>query len=134
MLRSGRLKARKRSCPPPTVEEQRRRRAIFEVGCVIGWLRLGKRIPATLHHINTGGLHGQKILGEGATIGLNTWSHQGIVLVEYGWNAARCREELGPSFDREPAAFREAFDFDELLELQNKLIAPLLNRPSWMGP
>lgn len=119
----SRMKARKRSCPPPTVAERDRRDRMTEIGCVVGWLRLGARLAGGVHHLNTGGKHGQKVLGEAATICLNDWSHQGRVLTEYGWDAAMCRAKLGPSFAREPRAFRALFGgFDALLAEQERLL------------
>ena len=96
--------------------------AIREIGCIIAMrLDLGK-IPCEKHHLLTTGLHGNgERRGERYTIGLNTWSHQGNPLP--GWSRSLCREVLGPSYAREPVAFREAFGADDLLlGYQDRLI------------
>lgn len=101
---------------------QQRDYAIREIGCLVAnILRIGF-IPCEKHHLLVTGLHGNgRRRGERFTIGLSVWSHRGIALP--GWTIERCRDELGPSYAREPRAFRQRFGTDdELLELQNKLI------------
>jgi hypothetical protein len=95
--------------------------ALREIGCVvahilgIGWL------PAEKHHLLTTGLHGNgKRRGEQATVGLNLWSHRGVVLP--GWSTDQCRDVLGPSYAREPAAFRALYSDDVLLREQERLL------------
>ena len=92
-------------------------------GCLVanildlGW------IPAEIHHLTSGGKHGQKRLGHDHTIGLNRWSHRGEPLTEYGWTAEDCERILGPSYALSPSAFRERFGSDdELLALQNAIL------------
>lgn len=114
-MRSG------RSTGKPTAAQVKRFEAIREAGCLvaqilgIGWL------PAEIHHMTTGGKHGQKRLGHDASIGLNCWSHRGVPLD--GWTAERCRDDLGPSYAREPRLFRAMFGNDaELLARQNAIL------------
>jgi hypothetical protein len=56
-------------------------------------------------------------------VGLNDWSHQGIPLSQYGWDADECRRRLGPSYADEPAAFRREIGDDEaLLKVQARVL------------
>lgn len=48
-----------------------------------------------IHHRNTGDLHGQKQLGQHATVALGTWHHRGVPLP--GFTVDRMREVFGPS-------------------------------------
>lgn len=108
-----------------------RTRAIKEVGCIVAHLRGLPHIPCAEHHLTMGGKHGGLRLGHDQTVGLNDWSHQGYPLVGYGWDAAMCREKLGPSLAEEPDAFRamwtdtgSAEDAQAaMLEFQNELLA-----------
>lgn len=116
-----------RSTGKPTAAQQRRFDRIKDPdpdtgpGCLIahilgiGWL------PAEIHHFTIGGHHGQKRRGHDFTIGINSWSHRGVPLD--GWTLDECYEKLGPSYARQPNAFRETFGSDdELLALQNELL------------
>ena len=133
MLRRKPLRSRGRACKAATRGELEERRLMVESGCVIGWLRLGKRIAGEVHHVTLDGKHGQLTLGEGVTVCINRWSHRGYALDEFGWSKADCRRMLGPSFAEEPSAFREMIGgFDALRDLQKQLIAPRLELPSWM--
>lgn len=60
-------------------------------------LLLGYKPPNTvrIHHRTTGDLHGQKQLGQDATVGLCDWHHQGIPV--HGLQAEAMRELYGPS-------------------------------------
>jgi hypothetical protein len=111
----------KRSTTNPTKAERARMDAIKEQGCVlarflgVGWL------PCEIHHLTLGGRHGAPRLGHMHTVGLNSWSHRGVPLD--GWSSAKCREVLGPSYAREPRAFRELYPDARLLEMQHQLIS-----------
>lgn len=113
---------RGRSTGKPTRAQQARHDAIRESGCVIAHARGLGVIPCELHHLTVGGRHGQKRLGQDDVVGINRWSHRGEPLIEYGWDAARCREELGPSYAREPAAFREIYPDEELVRMQDEIL------------
>lgn len=110
-----------RSTGNPTKAQRARFDAIHEAGCIVAHkLGLGHVHP-DIHHLTTGGKHGQKRRGHDFTIGLNSWSHRGVPLP--GWNAANCRRVFGPSYAIEPRAFRERFgDDDALLAYQDRLI------------
>jgi hypothetical protein len=112
---------RGRSTGAPTAAQAARFDAIREAGCLvaqilgIGWL------PAEIHHMTTGGKHGQKRLGHDASIGLNCWSHRGVPLD--GWTPAMCAEVLGPSYAHQPRLFRAVYGNDvELLARQNAIL------------
>lgn len=95
--------------------------AIREAGDIVAHMRGLGFIPAEIHHMTTGGKHGQKRLGHLSTIGLNSWSHRGVPLP--GWSRARCREVFGPSYALEPRLFREQVGDDAtLLAYQDELI------------
>lgn len=95
--------------------------AIREIGCVVAYLRRIGFLPCEKHHLLTTGLHGNgKRRGEQFTVGLNSWSHRGVVLP--GWTEEQCRLELGPSYAREPALFRAMFPDELLLSTQDELL------------
>lgn len=106
-----------------TREEALRADAIRDIGCVACRLRFPNigTVPCEIHHLTIGGLHGQKRRGHEFSIGLCWWHHRGESDSE---GKERMRRWLGPSYAREPGAFREEFGSDdELLEAQNRLIA-----------
>lgn len=106
-----------------TAAQHLRADAIRDVGCLACRLRFPDKEPvlAELHHLTIGGRHGQKRRGHDYIIGLCTWHHRGESDKP---NKARMRKWLGPSYAREPAAFRETFgDDDFLLDAQNQLLA-----------
>lgn len=100
---------------------QRRFDAIYEIGCIC-CRKLGKlRIPCQAHHLNLGGMAGQKRRGDLFTIGLCPWHHAG----EYpnGHTEDGMLEEFGPSYKLHSRRFREKFGNDDaLLVYQDNLI------------
>lgn len=95
--------------------------AIRELGCIVA-LHLGLGyVGCEKHHLTGGGKHGQKRRGEAFTVGLNPWSHRGVPI--NGMSAGQCRDMLGPSYAREPRAFRELYPDEWLLTRQNELLA-----------
>lgn len=90
--------------------------AIKEAGCVIARDRGLGFVPCEIHHLTVGGKHGQKRRGHNFTVGLNSWSHRGVAI--YGFTDAECRDKFGPSYAKEPRAFREIYPDEYLLELQ----------------
>lgn len=96
--------------------------ALKELGCLVARLRGHAWVGADIHHLLTTGLHGNgERRGDEFTIALNPWSHAGKPFG--GMSAAQCQELFGPSYAREPRAFREEFGADdELLEAQNQLL------------
>jgi hypothetical protein len=98
--------------------------ALRDIGCIVARLRGLGKIAAAKHHTLTTGMHGNgKRRGEAFTVPLNDWSHQGRVLTEYGWDAATCREKLGPSYAEEAAEFRALYPDDVLLAETEKALA-----------
>ena len=115
---------RGRSTGKPTKAEAERLDAIKEGGCVIAY-SLGlsddeNPMPCEIHHLTTGGKHGQKRLGHAATVGLNPWSHRGVPF--NGWDKVKCQMLFGPSYALEPRRFREEWPDDRLLQLQDEIL------------
>ena len=106
-----------------TAAQALRADAIRDVGCLACRLRFPaiEHVPCEIHHLTTGGWHGQKRRGHDETVGLCTWHHRGE---SDRSEKSRMRRWLGPSYAREPAAFRDEFgDDDFLLLAQNELLA-----------
>lgn len=92
MKRSKGLRSRHRAIGPPTQEEQAAQDAQRAHGCamcrLLGFSFRGLQEgmspcgPTRVHHRTTGDLHGQKQLGQGATVALGDWHHQGILMVD----------------------------------------------------
>lgn len=112
---------RGRSTGTPTLAEAARFEAIKELGCLVAHILGMEWVPCEIHHMTSGGKHGQKRRGHEFSIGLNSWSHRGAPF--NGWTSKECEELFGPSYARQPRAFREMFGRDdELLSLQNQLL------------
>lgn len=112
---------RGRSTGIPTLAEAARFEAIKELGCLVAHILGLEWVPCEIHHMTTGGRHGQKRLGHEVSIGLNPWSHRGVPF--NGWTSRECEELFGPSYAREPRKFRATFGNDaELLARQNELL------------
>jgi hypothetical protein len=104
----------------PTKREAERMASIREAGCVVAWkLGLGW-IPAEVHHLSVTGKHGGPRRGHRYTVALNTWSHRGMPFG--GLDAGQCQSMLGPSYAREPRAFRELYPDQWLLEQTDELL------------
>lgn len=110
-----------RSTSTPTKEQQARFDAMKEIGCSlanrlnIGW------VYGEIHHLTIGGKHGAKRRGHEFTICLNPWSHRGEPFG--GLDADRCMEMFGPSYAKQPRAFRQLIgNDDELLIYQNQIL------------
>lgn len=111
---------RGRSTGKPTKAQQARHDAIREAGCIVAYSRGLGFVPCELHHL-TGGLHGQKRQGHDHVVGLNTWSHRGEPFG--GMTVSQCLEMFGPSYAKQPRAFREQVGDDErLVRLQRELL------------
>lgn len=104
----------KRAIGAPTLEQQRRQDAIREVGCVACWMDGRGRMPAEVHHLTLGGRHGAPQLGHDRVVGLCTWHHRGNP--PDGYTYTRALEVFGPSFGRQPNAFRLHYGRQEVLE------------------
>lgn len=112
------------SGPAPTRAEALRMRLIGE-GCCIACIAEGAFGTACeVHHLTSGDHHGQVRLGHAYTVGLCGWHHRGELPLDLamamGHNAtARIAAELGPSFAKEPNAFRKRYGgIPNLLKLQ----------------
>ena len=77
-------------------------------------------VPCERHHLTVGGKHGAKRRGQGFVVGLNTWSHRGEPFG--GRTAEQCEALFGPSYAKNPRAFREKYPDEVLLELQERLL------------
>lgn len=101
-----RMKSRHRACGSPTKAQQAHQDAQRAHGCamclLLGFARDACG-PVRVHHRTTGDLHGNKQLGQGATVGLGDWHHQGIPLP--GQQADGMREQYGPSLQLHKKAF-----------------------------
>lgn len=107
---------RGRSTGTPTAAQRARFDAIRDSGCIACRMLGLPWMPCHVHHLTVGGRHGQKRRGHDYTIGLCPYHH-------VGEDAHRWALELGPSYAREPRAFRERFGDDEaLLAYQERLI------------
>lgn len=91
------MRRRHRAIPPPTKAERAQQDAQRAHGCAACHLRGNRRAcgPVRVHHRTTGDLHGQKQLGQGDTVALGDWHHQGVPLP--GFTVDRMREVFGPS-------------------------------------
>ena len=88
--------------------------AIREIGCVVCRMRGLGYVACEKHHLLTTGRHGTgKRRGEAYTVGLCQYHHRGV-----GAPTAA----LGPSYAREPRAFRELYPDALLLAEQNRRI------------
>ena len=98
------------SLPAPTKAESLRMDLIVQAGCIAHW-QLGKVCACEVHHLTVGGKHGAPRLGHAFTVGLCSWHHRGV-----GPLPARVMEaEIGPSYARNPRAFRQQFGDDSAL-------------------
>lgn len=96
--------------------------AIREIGCIACRIA-GCTYPVGCekHHLNAQDRHGGKRLGEAYTVGLCPWHHRGVPFEFH--TEAECRDAYGPSWAREPSAFRSRFGNGEsLLAYQNDLL------------
>ena len=101
--------------PAPTKAEAKRMDLIPEAGCLACWQVLHLVVLCEVHHLTVGGKHGAPRLGHAFTVGLCCWHHRG----EAAGGIVASRLMLGPSYAREPFAFRERFGRDDrLLVLQ----------------
>lgn len=76
------MKRRYRAIGSPTKAQQAhqdRQRAHGCAACLLMGLAPDACGPVRVHHRTTGDLHGQKQLGQGHTVALGDWHHQGIL-------------------------------------------------------
>lgn len=101
--------------PAATKAEALRMRLIVEGGCICCWEFAEVATPCEVHHLTVGGKHGQLRRGHRFTVGICPWHHRG----EAQMPATVMAGLVGPSYARQPLAFRQLFGDDEqLLRLQ----------------
>lgn len=106
---------RGRSTGTPTKAQQARFDVMREIGCIACRMYGFGYVAGEIHHLTSGGHHGQKRRGHDYTVCLCSWHHRGV---QDGYGHAR-----GPSYAHSPKAFRATFgDDDALLAKQNELI------------
>lgn len=121
-LRPGTKRMRQgRSTGKPTQAQQARHDAIKEIGCIVAVIRGLKRVDCELHHLTVGGKHGAKRRGQDHVVGLNPWSHRGETF--NGLSVAQCLDLFGPSYAKEPSAFRALYPDERLEAATNEAIA-----------
>jgi hypothetical protein len=113
---------RGRSTGKPTAAQQRRWEAMREKGCVCcRQLRIANDLPIEIHHLNIGGLAGQKRRGHDETVALCAWHHRGVI--SHGETASSMQWKFDCSLARGSKEFRRTFGTDDLLlQYQNKVI------------
>lgn len=117
----------------PTRAERERHDAIREIGCIASRLAGRGKVLCEVHHLTIGGKHGAPRRGHRFTVGLSSWHHRGIA--PDGWTGQRARLVLGPSYAKEPRAFREEYgDDDRLLAYQDQLVEAYLKRTRLAPP
>lgn len=110
-LRRGtkRMKQRHRACGTATKAEQAHQDLQREHGCAM-CLLLGMAKdecgPVRVHHRTIGDLHGNLQLGQGDTVALGDWHHQGVLMARFPTVDAM-RDQFGPSLQHHKKAFLE---------------------------
>lgn len=101
------MKRRYRAIGSPTKAQQAHQDAQRAHGCATCVLRGNYRAcgHVRIHHRTVGDLHGNKQLGQDATVALGDWCHQGIPLD--GYTVAHMRAAFGPSLHHHKRAFLE---------------------------
>ena len=100
----------KRAIPRPTAAQQAHQDAQRAVGCAVCLYRIQHGMQSTwcgppeIHHRTIGDMHGQKQLGQDATVCLGSWHHRGQTLPLLGLNDMRWH--FGPSFALHARDFR----------------------------
>jgi hypothetical protein len=104
-----RMKQRRRAIGAPSAEQQAHQDAQRAKGCAM-CLLLGLARdacgPVRVHHRTTGDLHGNKQLGQDATVALGDWHHQGVLKPELP-TVAGMLAHYGPSLAHHKRAFLE---------------------------
>lgn len=100
---------------------ERRFHAIYQIGCICCH-KLGYHHQCQIHHLNLGGMAGQKRRGDLFTIGLCPWHHVGEH--PQGYTEGAMTLKLGPSLKLHSKRFRARFGNDDaLLVYQDTLIS-----------
>lgn len=115
----------KHSTKSPTKAQRARFEKLRNLGCIACHMNAHQfarmlRQPE-IHHLNLGGLAGQKRRGHDDTVPLCPWHHRSECV--NGFSTAVMAQAFGPSLARESKAFRERYGTDdELLARVNLLI------------
>jgi hypothetical protein len=102
---------------------------IVAIGCLacIANMKAGNGLRPTglaceWDHLNEGGKHGGRRLGDDASIGLCAWHHRGVL--PSGFTQTTATLAFGPSWAVSPNGFRAHYGTREsLLPEQNRLLA-----------
>jgi hypothetical protein len=94
--------------PKPTAEEKRRMDLFRVTGCMLTWLKFGKKVRAECHHLMMAG----KRYGHCYTIPLSPWYHRGIP--EPGKTKDEMRAEYGASLADGRKSFVASHHYTEL--------------------
>jgi len=97
-----------RNAPRPTAEERRRMNLFRTTGCMLTWLKFGKKVFAECHHITMAG----KRYGHWFTIPLSPWYHRGVP--DIGRTKDDMRAEYGASLADGRRAFVASHHYTEL--------------------
>ncbi len=109
-----RMKSRKRAIPAPTQAQQVHQDAQRADGCamcrLLGFSFRGLQEgmspcgPTRVHHRTVGDLHGNLQLGQGDTVALGDWHHQGVLMLRLP-TVDLMRDKFGPSLQHHKRAF-----------------------------
>jgi len=97
-----------KNMPRPTAAEKRRMDLFRVTGCMLTWLKFGKKVPAECHHIVMLG----KRYGHAYTIPLSSWYHRGVP--ERGKTKDEMRAEYGASLTDGRKSFVACHHYTEL--------------------
>lgn len=104
-----RMKSRRRAYGAPTVAEQAQQDSQRRKGCalcVLLGLARDAGGPVRVHHRTVGDLHGNKQLGQGCTVALCDWHHQGVLQPRFP-TVSGMLANYGPSLHHQKRAFLE---------------------------
>jgi len=114
-----------------TAEDLERREIVVGIGCIACRLNmtrlagLGYRYTGQAcewDHLNEGGNHGGRRIGDEATIGLCLWHHR--AQLPNGFTTRKAEATFGPSWASSPNGFRSTYGTrDALLVEVNRLVA-----------
>lgn len=97
-----------KNMPRATAEEKRRMDLFRVTGCMLTWLKFGKKVPAECHHIVMFG----KRYGHAYAIPLSSWYHRGIPAP--GRTEDEMRAEYGASITDGRKSFAASHHYTEL--------------------
>lgn len=113
------MRRRRRAIGSPTKEQQAHQDAQRAHGCAMcrlagisfrglyGWI--SPCGVTEIHHRTIGDLHGNKQLGQDATVALGAWHHRGVILPIHA-SVSAMRDVFGPSLHHHKRDFLDAID------------------------